>query len=81
MTSFSGPYIDVRVERPHSWEWIGTLPGLVSIDLDPPASGPEIELTFGTAVGCSPAKEEDIVTEVEQATLCVVLASRRRNLV
>lgn len=44
----SGPrsLIDIRVERPGSWEWIDSLRNLVEIDLMPPASGPEIELTF-----------------------------------
>src|SRR4051794_11959806 len=73
------PYTDIRIERRVSWQAIEALPGLVSIDLQPPASGPEIELTFGTAEGADPAEESFLCAEAERATGCSVLASRRRT--
>ena len=72
------PYTDVRIERPYDWRWIEALPGLVSIDFHPPASGPEIELVFGTAEGAEPADLDFIHAEVERVTGRPVLASRRR---
>lgn len=81
MASLGPPYTDVRVERPHmNWNWIDSMIGLVSIDLQPPASGPEIELTFGTSEGARPVSEELIRTEVERLTHRPVLAIRQRNL-
>lgn len=74
-----GPYTDVRIERPRTLGLFDNLPGLVAIDLQPPASGPEIELTFGTAEGSEAADERFICLRVEKLTGREVLASRRRD--
>jgi len=56
------------------------VPGLVSIDLHPAASGPEVELVFGTAPDADgPASLELIESEVERLTGQTVLACRRRE--
>lgn len=74
------PYTDVRVETPDISVYdLAQMPGLMSIDLHPPASGPEIELTFGTAEGAQPADEEFMRREVERATRRPVLAIRQRE--
>lgn len=79
MRQLVGPFTDLRIERPYNWGWIETLPGLMSIDLHPPSSGPEIELTFGTAPGADhPATEDYLRQEVERLVGRPVLASRRR---
>lgn len=72
---------DVRVERfdLSVYDLPTVLPGLVSINFDPPASGPEYELTFSTAPGCKPPSEDFIRAEVERITRRTVLAVRRRS--
>lgn len=65
---------DIRIVRPPRWEWIDALPTLVSIDLAPPASGPEIELTFAIEERLG----EWLRKEVERVTGHPVLAIRRR---
>lgn len=78
--SLGAPYTDVRIARAYlSWDHIEALPGLALIDLHPPAAGPEVELTFGTAEGAEPASEEFIANEVERITRRPVLAVRRRG--
>lgn len=72
----NAPTVDVRVERPGSyWEWIGpmmtaTFMCLVRIDLDPPRTGPEIELTFITDL------PEATIRETLSSAGLVVLAVR-----
>jgi hypothetical protein len=74
------PFTVVRVERPYSWAWIDALPGLVSVDLRPPASGPEIELTFGTSPDADrPAELGHIRLAVEEASGKSVLAIAHRE--
>jgi hypothetical protein len=73
------PLTDIRIERPRDWHWVGSLPGLMAIDLYPPASGPEIELTFGTMEGAEAVSEQFLREEVERVTHSSVLASRRRQ--
>jgi hypothetical protein len=77
--ALGGPFHDLRVERPTEWRWIEALPGLVSIDLQPPASGLEIELTFGTAWGSDPVDETFLRKAVESHIGRPVLAYRRRE--
>lgn len=79
-------YIDVRIERPGSWEWIRELlnsQGLLEIDFQPFASGPEIELTFAVSSRGGVAELEQIKTDicrrVEGLTRHTVLASRFRD--
>lgn len=72
---------DVRVERfdLSVYDLPTVLPGLVSINFDPPASGPEYELTFASAPNCDPPSEDFIRSEVEQMTGRSVLAIRQRS--
>ena len=70
--------IDIRIETPRTWEWIPQLPGLTSINLNPPASGPEIELTFEQADGVV-LDETFLKGRVEVAARSPVLASRSRD--
>jgi hypothetical protein len=72
--------MDVRIERRGARRFViaDPLPGLVRIDFDPPASGPEVELTFGTAPGADPADEDFLRREVERIGGYPVLAIRRR---
>lgn len=79
--NLTAPYTDVRIEVPDIslYDLRQALPGVKNIDLYPPASGPEIELTFGTAEGCAPAEQGYIRTEVERITGRPVLAIRRRG--
>lgn len=77
--SFGSPYTDVRIETPDISVYdLRGLPGLMSINMYPPASGPEVELVFGTAEGRGPVAEHFIRSEVERITRRPVLASRRR---
>lgn len=78
---FGPPFFDVRVERWTCWRFLrwDPPPGLVRIDLDPPAAGPEAELTFGTASGVEPVDEDFLRAEVERITGQPVLAIRRRG--
>lgn len=73
-------YIDVRVERPGAWDWIDTFRNLVEIDFMPPASGPEVELTFTVSARGGEGELEQIKTDVcravEDCTGRHVLASR-----
>lgn len=73
------PYTDIRIEAVRSLAMIESLPGLVSIDLHPPASGPEIELTFGTAKNAIPIEVEFLEAEIERLVGRTVLASRRHS--
>lgn len=81
MRWFSPPYVDVRVPVVEITlgellrEWPETL---MSVNLHPPASGPEIELVFGTPEGAEPCTEEVIVAAVERTGI-TVLASRKRS--
>lgn len=73
------PYTDVRVEVPDiSIYDLRGVPGLISVGLHPPASGPEVEFVFGTARGCGAADEDFLRKEVERITRRSVLAVRRR---
>ena len=80
LMDLGSPYTDVRVETPSGWQWITALPGLLTINLHPPASGPEIELVFGTGVGVDAADEDYIKSEVERVLQRPVLAIRQRGL-
>ncbi len=75
------PYTDVRIEVPPMMTIydLRSMPGLMSVNLWPPASGPEIELTFGTAMGSDPVAEDHLRNEVERITERPVLAIRRRG--
>lgn len=55
------PYVDVRIERPQTLEVLDGLwaSGLMTIDFFPPASGPEIELTFGAFIPGETPKPAD----------------------
>lgn len=73
------PYTHVRVEpfdRPTVYE-LRSLPGLLRIELHPPASGPEVELIFETGEGCGPADENFVRREVERLTRRPVLTMRQ----
>jgi hypothetical protein len=79
-------YIDIRIERPDSWEWIRELiqhQGLLEIDFQPPASGPEIELTFTVKTRGGEGELEDIrkrlCRKVYGLTRCAILAARVRD--
>lgn len=76
------PYVDVRVEVLEIT--IGEIrrefpTSLHSVNLHPPASGPEIELVFGTPVGGEAAAEGVVRTAVERSLGCAVLAIRTRT--
>lgn len=77
--NLGAPYTDIRIEAVRSLAMVESLPGLVSIDLQPPASGPEIELTFGTAKNAIPIEVEFLEAEVERLVGRTVLASRRHS--
>ena len=78
--ALGAPYTDVRIEAPDISVYdLRRVPGLVAINLHPPAAGPEVELVFATAEGATgPASEDLIRAEVEQFTRRPVLAIRRR---
>lgn len=80
--TLGAPYWDVRIAVPDTrldMLRIG-LPNVLSIDLRPPASGPEIELTIGTPAWVEEPDEEDVIRrDVERVTNSTVLAMRRRN--
>jgi hypothetical protein len=79
--SFGPPFTDVRVEVPDIsiYDLRSSLPGLMAVNMHPPASGPEVEFVFGTAEGASGAASEDFIrSEVERITGRSVLACRRR---
>lgn len=73
------PYTDVRIERPRSLALLDGLPKLAAINLQPPASGPEIELTFATLGALDPDSEDRVRQQVEDATGRPVLAIRQRD--
>lgn len=77
------PYIDVRVAVPRIGvdELHRTFAAtLVAIDMNPPASGPEVELIFGTPPGWEPLDEQEVVEMLQAPPLDLsVLASRVRN--
>lgn len=74
------PFWDVRVEVPDISVYdFRQFPGLVAINLHPPASGPEVELVFDTAEGAEPVDEDFLREEVERYTRRSVLAMRRRE--
>ena len=77
--TLGAPYTDVRVVMPHNWHFVeALLPlGLDRIILRPPATGPEIELGFGTPAGTE-YTEEYIRSEIEKRGL-TVLAIRQRG--
>lgn len=76
---YGPPYFDVRIGTPLQWEWVGSMPEIVSIDLWPPAAGPEIEITFGTAKGAQPMPEQAMREQVKRCTNRSVLAIRQRG--
>lgn len=76
------PFWDVRIERGTldlGFAAILAMPGLIGIDFYPPASGPEVELTFGTAEGAEAADEHTMRNEVARITGHPVLAIRQRQ--
>jgi len=75
--SLGAPYTDIRIDR-LALPYVLNLPGLYSIQLYPPASGPEIELTFATAHDCEPASQGDLENEVVRVCGYEPLAVRRR---
>ena len=81
MRWFSPPYVDVRVPVVEITlgellrEWPETL---MAVNLHPPASGPEVELVFGTPEGAEPCSEQAVVAAVERTGI-TVLASRSRS--
>jgi hypothetical protein len=71
------PFTHVRIEPPHYTvaELRAALPGLVQIELHPPAAGPEIELVFGTETTApTHPSEARFRAEVERVTGRSVLA-------
>lgn len=79
--SFIAPFVDIRIETPDiSVSELYEMPGLVAIQLHPPASGPEVELIFATEEGGEPLEEEHLREEVERVTGKQALASRRREM-
>lgn len=79
---FGPPWFDVRIERAGAQRFVRAdpIPGLIRIDFDPPASGPEAELTFGTTIGgVDPVDEDFLRAEVERISGFPVLAIRRRD--
>jgi Rieske Fe-S protein len=80
---FNAPYTDVRVEAPmvHTLADLKRIfpASLKSVDFHPPASGPEIELTFATPEGAEPAAEDTVRDAVERHLGCEVLAIRQRQ--
>jgi hypothetical protein len=80
--NYVAPYTDVRVEAPRTLS-VGALGeiflnSLVRINMNPPASGPEVELVFGTPEGTPPWPEEEIRAAVERF-VGPVLAIRTRQ--
>jgi hypothetical protein len=74
----SGPYYDLRIALPDTLARLDNVEGLISINMEPPASGPEIELTIGTIDGVE--RTEDYVRrQVEIVTKSSILAFRRRE--
>jgi hypothetical protein len=74
----SGPYYDLRIALPDTLARLDNVEGLISINMEPPASGPEIELTIGTIDGVE-RTEEYVRRQVEIVTKSSILASRRRD--
>lgn len=74
----SGPYYDVRIALPDTLARLDNVEGLIAIDMEPPASGPEIELTIGTIDGVE-RTEEYVCRQIEIVTKSSILASRRRE--
>lgn len=79
--NFTAPYVDIRI--PVVEITVGELrrefpATLMLIHLHPFASGPEVELIFGTPEGAEPCSLEVIVSAVEKAGI-TVLASRERK--
>lgn len=76
-------YIDIRVERPGAWDWIDEFRNLLEIDLQPPASGPEVELTFTVSSRGGGEELEEIKAglckAVQDHTGRNILASRVRD--
>jgi hypothetical protein len=72
-----GPYVDVRIERPTSWDWINDFDRLASIDFHPPAAGPEVELIFAMG-NTDPHQRDGLKQRVEMRTGRPVLAIRQR---
>lgn len=74
----SAPYYDVRIALPDTLARLDNVEGLIAIDMEPPASGPEIELTIGTIDGVE--RTEDYVRrQVEIVTRTTALAIRKRE--
>jgi hypothetical protein len=80
------PFVDIRIEAPRSLALLDglTVYGLTTINFHPPASGPEIELTFGTFTDGDKRPgwenfEEFIKGMVATVTAQTVLQSRVRN--
>lgn len=78
---YGAPYTDVRIERPRFWTWIEGLPGIIAIDMFPPASGPEIEVTFGTHERATSGADEDYIrAECERMGLNVLKTRQRSDI-
>lgn len=77
--TLGAPYTDVRIPTPHNWHFINWMPAIKSINLHPPASGREIELTFGTPEGTTPISEDSLKAKVEEVVGLPVLAIRQRE--
>lgn len=70
--------IDLRIERPVNWGWMTGLAEneyLARIDFKPPASGPEVELTFEAPDGAIDLDE--LRSQVEFCSARPVLAIRQ----
>lgn len=79
-TAVEGPFTDVRITWPPRWDWIEEMGGLVQINLKPPASGPEIELTIMATEFSGRQDVEDAVrAQIEAMTRSTVLAMRQRE--
>lgn len=83
MTDFGPPYTDVRIEPPmcHTVADLKRIfpASLMQVNMHPPASGPEIELVFGTPEGAEPCAEDLVVAAVQSGLGTQVLASRTRG--
>lgn len=76
--SVGAPYYELRIALPDTLARLDNVEGLIAINMEPPASGPEIELTIGTIDGVEHT-EEYVRRQVEFVTKSAVLAIRGRE--
>ena len=80
MIPLGPPYFDIRIPIVEITvgEFLREFPDLDSINLHPFASGPEIELVFGTPEDTEPRTLGSVIEAVERTGI-TVFASRRRT--